>query len=698
MEFGTLAEQLDETHYDNRVDADDDLEKGRIKFPSHKLYGRDEPLKQLHSIFQQRILSSSTSKNKQLQDATAPSANHHHEKEEEEKQETVNDLTHNHYNDSSSATTTAFDNSYNPVVFLAGYSGTGKSSLVDCFVQQIRSMKQGSKENHSSSLAPCWYLTGKFTSPLQASNIPFSALARALNTFVLQLVSLRNSQGHDDYKAWIDSFCHGLRKLDIYRGSDHAAVLEATLIPALSRLWQPPSSATGTAAATSSPSTTPRSTTVNLSLVQFTARNFLRALTSTTSKMCSASTVRRPPVILFLDDVQWADAASLQLLSALLVDVSLHNILFVLAYRPNEVDDKHDFCTIVQNKVWEARGLAPGKDKDKDEPTTNTTATLSDLSTSKNIHSMEIFNLSPDSIAEFIADSIEKTPEDVALVADAIYQKTLGNIFFVKQAMEELVRKNALYYDMVMFEWQFGNVSRVELEQFLSEDVLEMVQSKIQTMPQTLQKAMVLAAYTSQSTIDISLLHALLQTDPSMDPQDVTLDALHEVLDRAFVEGLMLRVGNQHLSSQTTKFPSSANGRNGKACHPTSCPRYQFAHDRIREAAGALVPPGPERDQLLLRISKVLLKQSATSLPPSELTNRTARVEEGPIFEDSQNEQDEEDSDWMLFTAARHLNSLPVELTRDMELADLNLKVGKIAVQRRLYRSCHLFATRCGLS
>jgi len=49
--WGTVAEQTDEAFYDDRSDADDDLEKGRIKFPTGKLYGRDEELEMLRGLY-----------------------------------------------------------------------------------------------------------------------------------------------------------------------------------------------------------------------------------------------------------------------------------------------------------------------------------------------------------------------------------------------------------------------------------------------------------------------------------------------------------------------------------------------------------------------------------------------------------------------------------------------------------------------
>ena len=771
VECGTLAEQLDETHYDSRIDADDDLEKGRIKFAStrERLYGREEQLKQLEGIYNHQVTSQNKHQNLLVTDGL-PASNEGHSMVEDvdgeepvsndeqlEQEETgrapldanvdesIDDDKGNDQNRTSSSP-------LSQIVFLAGYSGTGKSTLVDSFVQRIRQQRNhahGTTTKSSSSSSspafrsPLHYLSGKFAGPMNAG-APFSALAHALNQFVVQLVATKRSSQphHQHHDQWIRSFLRRLRKLEIYAGSDHAAVLEKTLLPALPRLLQkatavPKTSsttmgsdslATGTSSnnashgrtlpddSSNASATTDSPSSMNMNLVQYAFQNFLRAL-STTSKTTAPLSSLQPPLILFLDDVQWADAASLQLLSSVLLDSTLSNILFVLAYRSNEVDQNHEFMKLRQ-KVQEARGYTQPDDEPVIAPTTPTTTMTPPLPSSTlftGVHYMELFNLSPDSIAEFIADSIEKTPEDVSVVADAIYQKTLGNIFFVKQALEELVRKNALYYDMVMFEWQFGDVSRVELEQFLSEDVLEMVQSKIKTMPQTLQKAMVLAAYTSQSTIELSLLQALLEADDSVDREECSHGALQSLMNRAFMEGLMLRDKNRSITDSTSVSSSSSsyvkhkmgNGgalRNGNSSirakpPPPSpfgrCTKYQFAHDRIREAACASVPAGREREELLLRISQVLLKQSSTLMTLTAESSRVL-VHRTPIIEGSETDKEydddlDEDPDWMLFTAARHLNSISPELTHDMNLPNLNLTAGKIAVSKGAFNEALIF-------
>ena len=58
--------------------------------------------------------------------------------------------------------------------------------------------------------------------------------------------------------------------------------------------------------------------------------------------------------------------------------------------------------------------------------------------------------------AQFCADCTDRDIEDVGPLVDLLYKKTLAFIFFVRQAMEELCRRNILYYDMICYEWQWN--------------------------------------------------------------------------------------------------------------------------------------------------------------------------------------------------------------------------------------------------
>ena len=105
-EYGVVgAKQYDESYFDDRSNADDDLEKGQIKFAQDKLYGRDEDLSTLLSIY----------------DKLSP-----------QQPEPTGGVVIDDGKSSSSSSSSS------QIVFIGGYSGVGKSSLVKQFFKTLK--------------------------------------------------------------------------------------------------------------------------------------------------------------------------------------------------------------------------------------------------------------------------------------------------------------------------------------------------------------------------------------------------------------------------------------------------------------------------------------------------------------------------------------------------------------------------------
>ena len=307
------------------------------------------------------------------------------------------------------------------------------------------------------------------------------------------------------------------------------------------------------------------------------------------------------PLIVFLDDLQWGDEASMDLLSYLLSGHGLSNVMFICAYRSNEVDEEHAFATLMEN-ISKAR-------------------TGGGSSSPDTVQTMDLFSLPPEATARFIADCVKKDePDDVAELAEAVYQKTMGNIFFVRQALEELVRKNVLFYDLMCFEWRWV-VSKVELGNYLSDDVVETVKGKIRELSADIQYLLIVMAYVP-NTLNVALLDALMNNGELAYDQGQIRDLLKEASE----EGMLL------LSVESGN--------------------YVLAHDRIRQASIEFAAE-KNQDDLLLHISDVLLNQAW-----------------------------DPEMEWCLFAAVDLLDGLPPQLTEHVNLAELNLRVAKIARSR----------------
>ena len=526
--------------------------------------------------------------------------------------------------------------SINNVVFIGGYSGVGKSSLIRHFVDGIK---------QSADAGPILYGEGKFQSNYSQSgnmNVPFSAFHDLLACLVSELESAGLA---GEVRAAICS------SEDLSGGSDGGRVLKKTwpllsgLLGADDDLRSSTNSDTDDAEATLEAQnrlSTDVSSTITMTAVKEYTLSFLTLIcesiktgtqlndnSNDTQKPSALNQRQHRLVIFFLDDLQWADSPSLELLQHLLSDVSpiMENIMFLCAYRSNEVDDNHSLMRIIREVTTLKVGVE-NHDSTPDGKRMNDTNIDSYYGRNNNNsipQNIELHPLSPVIIQQFLANTLSKDPSDVTKLSQVIYKKTMGNIFYVRQAVEELVRKNALYYDNICFEWMFAESSSDLLEEYISDDVVDSVKGKIGMLDEMLRQVLIVMGYIPNA-LDVNVLNQLLQSIG----KEVAYDELILLLNLGVDEGMLL------LSSESGL--------------------YIFAHDKIRQASRESIG-NEERDEMLLELAEFLL--------------------------DMYDDNDETNTEWCLYLAVSYLNSFePGSKTDALDLAKLNLKVAACARKR----------------
>ena len=559
---GTVAEQLDEAYYDDRSDADDDMEKGRIKFPKDKLYGREKELGILRQLY--NAMETHNNSDEEVDAAAAAGGQR------------------------ISFEGSSPSNVDSRVVFLSGYSGVGKSALVAEFINQIQ--REHNNSATTDNFSPVLHFSGKY---IQQSGgaAPFSAISEVFGNIVSSLFNGQKGNKYKESENDIRSLCTKIWKRvqnsDVIGPDTDGNEVLIEIFPSLRPLLD------GSVADTrnklqrvESISNLGKEGEPSMNAVKESTRELLTQITSSLQR----------PLILFLDDLQWADGPSLELLSFLMAkDAQLKDLMLICAYRSNEVGGDHPFANIMA-KVTESRGPSVAK--------------------------VDLFSLSQDAICRFIADSIGMEEQDrVAELVEVIYPKTMGNIFCVMQALEELVRKNALYYDMMYFEWRW-TVDKVELANQVSADVVETIKDKIKGLSVDIQKLLAVMAHI---------------------PCSVGVPVLKELLVNYEGNGL-----NEDQIASLLKEAS----KNGMLMWSNESGNYNFSHDRIREASRGYVVE-QDRDELLLHMAHVLL-----------------RLGKGSKME------------WCLYTAVDLLNSLSPDKVDTADLIKLNLRVSKMAKSR----------------
>jgi predicted ATPase/class 3 adenylate cyclase len=225
-------------------------------------------------------------------------------------------------------------------------------------------------------------------------------------------------------------------------------------------------------------------------------------------KFVNACCNKEHPLVLFIDDLQWADSASLNLLEVLMSDRHSGYFLCIGAYRDNEVNATHPFMTTVAN----IRKVAPDR-----------------------ISTIHIGNLTNEHVNQLIADAVLATPGQTRELTDLVYGKTQGNAFFTTQFLKSIAGEKLLEFDFGKLAWQW-NIQKIR-EKNITDNVVELMTGKILRLPEPTQEAMKAGACTGNS-FDLDILAVILQKDAGV---------LKEDLYEGLKEGLIAPLGESKI-------------------------------------------------------------------------------------------------------------------------------------------------------
>jgi len=317
---------------------------------------------------------------------------------------------------------------------------------------------------------------------------------------------------------------------------------------------------------------------------------------------------------LFIDDLQWADSGSLELIQHIL-NSSLKNILVIGAYRDNEVDESHPLMMTL--KILE-----------KDFKKQINTLHLTDLS------SFDVNNL--------IADSLHLNTKITEELSKVIISKTRGNPFFIRQFMEKMVDEKRIYYDRNIRTWLWDLKSIQSLD--ITEYVVDLILTKLKKLSEPAQDVICLAASIGNS-FDFDTLVIISDM-----PETQVAELIWEIIEADFINP----VGQWRKYHSNQLWKDFEIAENSKTSFT-----FRFQHDRIQQAAYAMIPES-EKHATHLRIGRTLLMK----MPEEE-------------FEEN------------LFDVINHINigrDLIVSKNEIQELAGLNLRAAKKAFRNNAIR------------
>ncbi len=246
------------------------------------------------------------------------------------------------------------------------------------------------------------------------------------------------------------------------------------------------------------------------------------------------------PVAVFLDDLQWADGPSLQLIRRLAGDADTRHILLIGAYRDNEVDASHPLMLTVEDLV----------------------------ESGAEVSTIVLAPLTQRDVTRLIADTLHRDDDDVAELTRACLHKTQGNPFFLRQLLHTLRDVGALTFDHARGSWQWDPERTRDAA--ITDNVVELMVRKIRTLDPQAQDALQLASCIGAS-FDLRTLAVVLQTDAVR---------ARAALWPALKAGLVVPVGGEYRILQEDE--EDAAGAPKRI-------RFRWLHDRVQQAANSLI-------------------------------------------------------------------------------------------------------------
>ncbi len=208
----------------------------------------------------------------------------------------------------------------------------------------------------------------------------------------------------------------------------------------------------------------------SLSLIEEQAR-FKKAL----QKFFAVAASINQPLVMFIDDIHIADMGSLEILEEIMINDQINGLFIISCYRDNEVDDSHQLIHTMK-KIKQYGG---------------------------NIRSIELQGINRDSIAKMIADSFNNEPTDSMELASVIYDKTLGNPFYIIQLLKYGYTKKLIRFSpsLQKFEWNIEDFSNLKA----NDNVVDFLINNMSTLPDETVELLSLGACIGQN-VDLSLL------------------------------------------------------------------------------------------------------------------------------------------------------------------------------------------------
>ena len=413
---------------------------------------------------------------------------------------------------------------------VSGYSGVGKSSLVAEMAKAIVARRG-------------YLVEGKFDQFQQAA--AYGAIATAFRGLIDQLLA--------EPPARLDAWRTALRE-----GLGANAGLITTLVPELALVIGdvPPV-----------PELPPAEAQTRF---QHTFASFVKVFATATH-----------PLVLFMDDLQWSDVPTLNLLARLATARDVGRLLIIGAYRDNAVDATHPLMI-----------------------------TIDQLHKARDIVHVQLQPLAAGAVDDLVADTLRVDRQTAAPLSTIVFEKAQGNPFFIRELLRSLHDDGAIVFDPERGRWSWDHVAVAAAG--VGENVVDFLVGSLRRLPTDTQDVLQLAACIG-GTFDLATLALIAERTPA-----VAAAALQPALQRQAVVPL------------TESYRLVAHGAVDEAELDGDAARtvYRFQHDRVQQAAYALIEERRRR-AVHYAIGRLMLSHTDEASRPTRLIDIVSHLNQG---------------------------------------------------------------------
>jgi predicted ATPase/serine phosphatase RsbU (regulator of sigma subunit)/tRNA A-37 threonylcarbamoyl transferase component Bud32 len=414
------------------------------------------------------------------------------------------------------------------MMLVAGYSGIGKSALVQEIYKPITRSRG-------------YFISGKFDQFQR--NIPYSAIVNAFTGLLRQLLTETEAQ----LEKWREKVLTAL-------GVNGQVIID--IIPELELIVGKQSAVPELGA------------TESQNRFKLVFQNFIRAF-------CTSE----HPLVIFLDDLQWADSATLKLIELMMTDRETEHLFLIGSYRDNEVSPTH----LLMITLEELRQVGVI------------------------IHQITLEPLSLNQVSQLIAETLHSDTKAVKSLAELVVNKTQGNPFFINEFLKTLYQEKLLKFDLKNKTWRW-DINQIEAMN-ITDNVVNLMIDKLKMLPSSTQQNLHLAACIG-AKFHLNTL-SLICEQPATE--------IFSDLKAAIQSGLILTLSE--LDAQLL------------------IQDYQFGHDRIQQAAYTLIDE-TQKKAAHLKIGYLLLHNSSQEVISEKIFEIVDHLDTGIELVTKQQERD----------------------------------------------------------